>query len=147
MSDCTGWTISVGMNPNDMGDLTGYDEAASISRFREFIEQQMANDYPGAEINVYYNDGLMSNKIVVIDPANPEDEHDDEVVSIGDRIGSIFARGDWAITAANYQLPTLRCLRCGHEWHPRTARAPRFCSKCNSPYWNKPRQRERAAND
>lgn len=32
-----------------------------------------------------------------------------------------------------------RCLRCGHEWLPRKASKPKWCPKCNSPYWDKPR--------
>lgn len=36
-----------------------------------------------------------------------------------------------------------RCLRCGHEWVPRTMvdREPTICPKCKSPYWNKERRR------
>lgn len=34
------------------------------------------------------------------------------------------------------------CLRCGHEWFPRTPNEPRVCPKCKSPYWNKPRTRK-----
>lgn len=33
------------------------------------------------------------------------------------------------------------CLRCGWIWTPRVDN-PRWCPKCNSPYWNKPRQRD-----
>jgi len=44
-----------------------------------------------------------------------------------------------------------RCERCRHEWVPRgvdTAAKkpppePRVCPKCKSPYWNKPRKREK----
>jgi len=38
-------------------------------------------------------------------------------------------------------VPTLRCQRCGHAWHPRSHAAPERCPGCNSPYWNKPRKR------
>lgn len=38
----------------------------------------------------------------------------------------------------NYELPTLKCKRCGHTWIPRTNKEPRVCAKCNSVYWNKP---------
>jgi len=38
----------------------------------------------------------------------------------------------------NYELPTLKCKRCGHTWIPRTNKEPRVCAKCNSIYWNKP---------
>jgi len=41
-------------------------------------------------------------------------------------------------------MPTLKCLRCGHKWHPRTDKLPAVCPnlKCKSPYWNKPRRRD-----
>ena len=38
-----------------------------------------------------------------------------------------------------YTLPTLRCLRCQHQWFPRAVKQPDHCPKCNSPYWNRPR--------
>ena len=46
------------------------------------------------------------------------------------------------------KLPTLKCLRCRHEWIPITM-YPKYCPICNSPNWNKPKlkypgQRERA---
>lgn len=36
----------------------------------------------------------------------------------------------------------LECLRCGHEWMPRKKKTPKMCPKCNSPYWNRRRQKE-----
>ncbi len=47
-----------------------------------------------------------------------------------------------------------RCLRCGHEWIPRSPISgeleapsgddlPRVCPKCKSPYWDRERQREK----
>jgi len=41
------------------------------------------------------------------------------------------------------KLPMYTCLRCGHEWHPRTNRRPIACGKCKSPYWNTPRKEQR----
>ena len=38
-------------------------------------------------------------------------------------------------------LPTYTCNRCGHTWIPRTLK-PKYCAKCHSPYWNKPRMRK-----
>ncbi|MFX1537133.1 MAG: hypothetical protein ACFFDI_23220 [Promethearchaeota archaeon] len=35
----------------------------------------------------------------------------------------------------------MRCMRCGHEWIPRTAK-PKHCPRCNSPYWNKPKVKQ-----
>lgn len=35
----------------------------------------------------------------------------------------------------------IHCLRCEYDWFPRDRKtAPKFCARCNSPYWNKPRQ-------
>jgi len=39
------------------------------------------------------------------------------------------------------RLPRMRCGRCGHEWIPRRDRPPKVCSKCKSPYWNRPKVR------
>ncbi|MDD4875877.1 MAG: hypothetical protein PHQ86_01915 [Dehalococcoidales bacterium] len=39
--------------------------------------------------------------------------------------------------AAVYQLS---CHRCGHRWFPRSPVTPKWCPKCNSPYWSKPRK-------
>jgi DNA-directed RNA polymerase subunit RPC12/RpoP len=35
-----------------------------------------------------------------------------------------------------------RCLRCKHEWIPRTKKEvrPTTCPKCKSPYWDKERR-------
>ena len=38
----------------------------------------------------------------------------------------------------------IKCLRCGHSWQPRKAEV-RFCPKCKSPYFNKPRRTPRQA--
>ena len=37
------------------------------------------------------------------------------------------------------------CLRCGHEWWPRTPEEPLICPKCKTPYWN--RERKQGAGD
>jgi rubrerythrin len=31
----------------------------------------------------------------------------------------------------------LHCLRCQHDWLPRSEELPKNCPSCNSPYWNK----------
>ena len=36
-----------------------------------------------------------------------------------------------------------KCKRCEHEWIPRNKDLPLVCPKCKSPYWNKPRKREK----
>ena len=35
----------------------------------------------------------------------------------------------------------LFCFRCYHTWKKRKVENPKTCPKCNSPYWNKPRQK------
>lgn len=40
-------------------------------------------------------------------------------------------------------LTGCRC-RCGHEWLPRGEVRPTVCPKCKSPYWDRPKQFERA---
>ena len=42
-----------------------------------------------------------------------------------------------------FRVNAYRC-RCGHEWTPRNIRQkemPRYCPKCKSAAWDKPRQR------
>lgn len=39
------------------------------------------------------------------------------------------------------KLPEATCKRCGWVWVPRVKK-PRWCPKCNSPYWNRERTRE-----
>ena len=34
-----------------------------------------------------------------------------------------------------------QCLRCGHEWLPRTATVPKQCPACKSRYWNEKRDK------
>ncbi len=34
----------------------------------------------------------------------------------------------------------LLCKRCGHSWIPRSEKSPKFCPKCNSPYWQTERK-------
>lgn len=38
-------------------------------------------------------------------------------------------------------LPTYKCLRCGHTWIPRKPERPVRCPKrgCMSPYWDRER--------
>ncbi|MFH1031371.1 MAG: hypothetical protein V1767_02235 [Chloroflexota bacterium] len=40
---------------------------------------------------------------------------------------------------SNFELPSLKCLRCEHTWIPRQPAPPKVCPHCNSPYWDKPR--------
>jgi predicted Zn-ribbon and HTH transcriptional regulator len=38
-----------------------------------------------------------------------------------------------------------RCERCDHEWVPRDkTQAPKVCPNCKSPYWDRPRQSDKA---
>jgi len=36
-----------------------------------------------------------------------------------------------------------KCERCGHEWVPRNEETPIICPRCKSPYWNKPRKKNK----
>ena len=36
-----------------------------------------------------------------------------------------------------YTLPTLKCLRCGASWTPRSPQPPVKCPRCTSPYWDR----------
>ncbi len=33
-----------------------------------------------------------------------------------------------------------KCLRCGHEWLPKSEKRPVTCAKCRSPYWDTPKK-------
>jgi len=35
------------------------------------------------------------------------------------------------------------CERCGHKWVARNESVPVVCSRCKSPYWDKPRKRRK----
>jgi hypothetical protein len=37
------------------------------------------------------------------------------------------------------EVARCKCLRCNHEWMPRSEQKPTVCPKCNSPYWDKPK--------
>ena len=39
---------------------------------------------------------------------------------------------------ADLELPTVKCVRCGYEWHPRVV-DPKVCPGCGSTRWNDPR--------
>jgi len=39
---------------------------------------------------------------------------------------------------AKILIVTFKCLRCNHDWHPRSNQVPLRCGECKSPYWNKP---------
>lgn len=39
-----------------------------------------------------------------------------------------------------FELPTLECKRCGHEWIPRKPQKPKVCPKCKSAYWDKEKE-------
>lgn len=40
-----------------------------------------------------------------------------------------------------FEIPKLKCTRCGHEWIPRGNKLPTICPKCKNPYWNRQRVR------
>lgn len=40
-------------------------------------------------------------------------------------------------------LTKLHCLRCLYEWYPRSETMPKYCPRCNSPYWNRVRVKDK----
>lgn len=44
-------------------------------------------------------------------------------------------------------IARIKCLRCGHEWYPRSTKLPVTCSKCRSPFWNIPKVRKSKKED
>ncbi|MDE3161176.1 MAG: hypothetical protein KGM92_20615, partial [Acidobacteriota bacterium] len=36
------------------------------------------------------------------------------------------------------KLPNLHCLRCGHDWIPKSRRRPFACPRCHSIRWDEP---------
>jgi hypothetical protein len=52
--------------------------------------------------------------------------------------------GTWATQypPPPFEIRVMTCLRCGHEWPPRSVDWPRRCPapKCGTPYWDKPRK-------
>ena len=43
------------------------------------------------------------------------------------------------------QRKTYECLRCQYRWTPYHGKRPRRCARCQSPYWDQPRTRQRPA--
>ncbi len=41
-------------------------------------------------------------------------------------------------------MEILKCLRCRHEWIPRTFNKPKLCPSCKSKYWNQIREKKNA---
>jgi predicted Zn-ribbon and HTH transcriptional regulator len=33
-----------------------------------------------------------------------------------------------------------KCRRCGYKWNPRGEEKPRYCAKCKSSLWDRPRK-------
>lgn len=52
-----------------------------------------------------------------------------------------------ASAMAKLTISELKCTRCGHKWYPRKPQKPRNCANkmCNSPYWDRPRRKAKAA--
>ncbi len=42
-------------------------------------------------------------------------------------------------------METLKCLRCNHEWYPRSPKKPKQCPACNTKYWDRPRREKKDA--
>ena len=74
---------------------------------------------------------------------NKKEIHDRKISNIDGKIIAIECTecGYFEWTHPLMQVPTLKCNRCNHSWHPRSSNEPKNCPKCNSPYWNKDRVR------
>ena len=57
-------------------------------------------------------------------------------------------RGAKEVTMPRIIIEGYHCNRCGHNWAPRSGtgyrekEAPKYCQRCRSPYWNRPRNLE-----
>ncbi len=51
-SNYAGWHITVTVMADELGDMTGCDEAATYARFREQYQEALERYYPGAEVTV-----------------------------------------------------------------------------------------------
>ncbi len=54
--------------------------------------------------------------------------------------------GKWGSSSPLYEAGAatgLTCLRCGYTWRPRASTLPRKCPRCNSPYWNRQRLKDK----
>jgi len=53
----------------------------------------------------------------------------------------------WYVPGTALIAALLNCLRCGHNWRPKSDKLPKVCPnpKCKSPYWNKPRKEKKEA--
>jgi hypothetical protein len=46
-----------------------------------------------------------------------------------------------SLSMTKIKISYLFCKRCFNQWIPRSENLPKVCPRCNSPYWNKERQR------
>lgn len=67
------------------------------------------------------------------------DEHEKWMSLIYDETRSDMGRG-YRDALGEMTIKPQHCLRCGHDWKPRSLDMPTICPKCKSPYWNKPRK-------
>ena len=44
------------------------------------------------------------------------------------------------LAMAALTIAKITCLRCAHQWYPRSPELPRLCPKCTSAYWDTPRR-------
>jgi rubrerythrin len=71
--------------------------------------------------------------------ANAEDHDQDEYRAIATGLKSKYGEV-MTVDEVRFEMAQLVCARCGHIWYTRTPKAPRVCSKCKSPYWDRPRR-------
>jgi rubrerythrin len=90
-----------------------------------FEKHMKTSGFTTKQINIVYN---------CISKANAELEHQNEPIKITmvEEIPPIKRIG----------TPDTTCQRCGYIWQRRTQQ-PKRCPNCKSPYWNKPRRKQK----
>ncbi len=114
-----------------IGFARGVEDAISLLMAQGALRYGVVEPYPLGGIATEEETALAEELMADYDEAAAR--HEVLVVEIDDE------RWVWGIKDT---LPHLQCLRCGHEWMPRSEERPGNCPKCKSPYWDKPRKRQ-----
>ena len=79
----------------------------------------------------------MRSKEVSADKLKGERELQEKFWMVHNRMKKAVEKGEPIFLVLSDEDPYLYCKRCKHRWIPRAEKLPKFCPKCNSPYWNK----------
>lgn len=111
--------------------------------WRKFAGPVAGSSYSDYEqlVRAFVADAVAQGYEVVEVPFDPDDFSAfcrDNNLSISTPDEVIQARAAWA----GFRIKLLHCLRCDYDWWPRKiGEKPKFCPRCNSPYWDKPRRK------